>query len=195
MPRRSNQSTNSVRIIAGSWRSRRLTLPAQSDIRPTPDRVKETLFNWLSAHLSNSRCLDVFAGSGSLGFEALSRGAKSCIFLDTNRDHINHLAHMATTLATTSANPSLWSFPQPLPHTLTQHPFDLIFFDPPYAQIGINQCLDWLIQQPQLWHQQSRIYIETHRHADEPDLTDWLCLRQKCYGQVRFYLLQPRQTT
>ena len=86
MPKRTQRSpTGSVRIIAGKWRRRQLRVQEPEGLRPTPDRVRETVFNWLSPHIAGARCLDVFAGSGALGFEALSRGAASAVFVDSGR--------------------------------------------------------------------------------------------------------------
>jgi 16S rRNA (guanine966-N2)-methyltransferase len=76
---------NQVRIIGGDWRGRKLQFPSIEGLRPTPDRVRETLFNWLSPHIVGAHCLDLYAGSGALGFEALSRGARSCCFIDNNK--------------------------------------------------------------------------------------------------------------
>ena len=76
------QSSNQLRIIGGAWRGRKLSFPSVEGLRPTPDRVRETLFNWLTGHLDGAQCLDLFAGSGALGFEALSRGARYCCFID-----------------------------------------------------------------------------------------------------------------
>ena len=81
-----------LRIIAGKWRSRKLAFPAQHDLRPTPDRVRETLFNWLQADIPGSCCLDMFAGSGALGFEAASRGAREVVMIEHSRDAAAALA-------------------------------------------------------------------------------------------------------
>ncbi|MDA0890684.1 MAG: 16S rRNA (guanine(966)-N(2))-methyltransferase RsmD, partial [Proteobacteria bacterium] len=89
---------NQVRIISGVWRGRKLWFPSIDGLRPTPDRVRETLFNWLSPEIRGARCLDLFAGSGALGFEALSRGAQSCCFVDANKDACRTLEKNAQTL-------------------------------------------------------------------------------------------------
>lgn len=113
-----------IRIIGGQWRGRRLPIPAVADVRPTPDRVRETLFNWLAPYLPEARCLDAFAGSGALGFEALSRGAAAVWMFDHQPAVIAHLTKMAHLL---SVHPSIqlgnflhYVFP---PQTI----FDIVF--------------------------------------------------------------------
>jgi 16S rRNA (guanine966-N2)-methyltransferase len=86
-----NQAPESVQIIAGKWRSRLLKFTATEGLRPTGSRIRETLFNWLAPSIEGARCLDLFAGSGALCFEALSRGAKHCVALENNRSAISHL--------------------------------------------------------------------------------------------------------
>src|SRR5579872_441133 len=86
---------NTVRIIGGDWRSRRIQFPATTDLRPTPDRVRETVFNWLQYDIEGAVCLDAFAGSGALGFEALSRGAQSVTFIDPQPIVISAIQHNA----------------------------------------------------------------------------------------------------
>src|SRR3990167_10879071 len=88
----------SVRIIAGQWRGRRLSVPDNKDLRPTPDRVRETLFNWLAPHIQGAHCLDMFAGSGVLGFEAISRGAASVTLVDQSLDVVATLQKQALAL-------------------------------------------------------------------------------------------------
>lgn len=123
----------SVRIIGGSWRGRRLAVPPGTVVRPTPDRVRETLFNWLADRLAGARCLDLFAGSGALGFEALSRGAEAVWFVERDpvqvqalEEHARLLGAPATIIAE-SVEDFLTSVP---PET-----FDIVFFDPPYDMV------------------------------------------------------------
>ncbi len=121
---------NEFRIIAGEWRRRKLTFPPLPGIRPSPDRVRETLFNWLRDSLPGARCLDLFAGSGALGLEALSRGAAEAVFVDMERaalDAVN--AHLTLLKAqggkTVQADALAWL---EAPAT----PFDIVFLDPPF---------------------------------------------------------------
>src|SRR5262249_12574557 len=93
--RRANQLPNKLRIIAGRWRGVPISFPAHSEIRPTPDRVRETLFNWLAPAIVDARCLDLFAGSGALAFEALSRGAREVVCIERDRAVVRHLQDTA----------------------------------------------------------------------------------------------------
>jgi 16S rRNA (guanine966-N2)-methyltransferase len=120
----------SLRIIAGDWRGRRLTFPDGTSVRPTPDRVRETLFNWLQPHLHQARCLDLFAGSGILGFEALSRGARESWFVENDRRLSAALGAHAALLdarAQIVTENAMRFLERP------QTSFDIVFLDPPYA--------------------------------------------------------------
>src|SRR5512141_2127870 len=90
---------NQVRIIGGEWRGRKLHFPQSPGIRPTPDRVRVTVFNWLQMHIAGKRCLDLYTGSGALGFEALSRGARETVFVDTDPEAVRHVVQMLQTLS------------------------------------------------------------------------------------------------
>ncbi|MHB8254195.1 MAG: 16S rRNA (guanine(966)-N(2))-methyltransferase RsmD [Acidiferrobacter sp.] len=120
-----------VRIIGGLWRGRHLTFPAQAGLRPSPDRVRETLFNWLAPHLPGARCLDLFAGSGVLGFEALSRGAETATLVENNPLTYAALVRTRDTLAATAAT-VIRNDALSLLATLPPHAFDIIFLDPPF---------------------------------------------------------------
>ena len=124
-----NKQKRGLRIIAGEWRGRRLILPDDSAVRPTPDRVRETLFNWLGPTVEGAKCLDLFAGSGALGLEALSRGAASVCFVEADRrlaeriaQHIERLEARGEVL-TRSAEAFLEA---------NRERFDIVFLDPPY---------------------------------------------------------------
>jgi 16S rRNA (guanine966-N2)-methyltransferase len=122
---------NTLRIIGGDWRGRRIRFPGQGGIRPTPDRVRETLFNWLMAKVPGSRCLDLFAGSGALGLEALSRGAAHVTFVERDRENAAKLRETATLLApgratVMEADALAWLEGPP-------QAFDIVFLDPPFA--------------------------------------------------------------
>jgi 16S rRNA (guanine966-N2)-methyltransferase len=120
-----------VRIIGGTWRRRRIELPQGADIRPTPDRVRETLFNWLTPALPGAACLDLFAGSGVLGFEALSRGADSAVLIDRNRAAIAALQFLNDELGA-EADIQRSDAMQFLARTNASE-FDIAFVDPPFA--------------------------------------------------------------
>ncbi|TPW17985.1 MAG: methyltransferase, partial [Halothiobacillaceae bacterium] len=120
---------NSLRIIGGTWRSRRLEFPTVEQLRPTPDRVRETLFNWLQHRIGGARCLDLFAGSGALGFEALSRGANEVVFVEIDPAAVQALRANAQRLQADNAQiiheEALRYLAKPA------DPFDIIFLDPP----------------------------------------------------------------
>jgi 16S rRNA (guanine966-N2)-methyltransferase len=120
-----------LRIIGGEWRGRRLTFPDGTAVRPTPDRVRETLFNWLQPQLRGARCLDLFAGSGILGFEALSRGARDVCFVESNRSLADALGEHAKLLGGTVriAHENAERFV----NRSADAPFDVVFLDPPYS--------------------------------------------------------------
>ena len=123
--------SNQVRIIGGDWRGRKLQFPSIEGLRPTPDRVRETLFNWLSPHIAGAHCLDLYAGSGALGFEALSRGARSCCFIDNNKQVQAALGSSVQALnCEDRANVILADSGSVI--TL-DHSIDLVFLDPPFA--------------------------------------------------------------
>lgn len=123
--------TGTLRIIGGEWRGRRIRFPDEGGIRPTPDRVRETLFNWLMAKIPGSRCLDLFAGSGALGLEALSRGALHATFVERDHGNASSLRETATRLApgratVHEADALAWLAGPP-------EAFDVVFLDPPFT--------------------------------------------------------------
>jgi 16S rRNA (guanine966-N2)-methyltransferase len=179
---------NQVRIIGGQWRSRRLNFPPLPGLRPTPDRVRETVFNWLSPVIHGARCLDVFAGSGALGFEALSRGAKHTVFLDASREVIDSIVANAGLLKTdqfeTHCTDALtWLKREP------DQPFDIIFLDPPYALSLIAPCLD-LLDKNHFLTPQTLIYVEDDKPI--PDVPGFEKHREARAGQVYYSLLINR---
>src|SRR6187399_1285371 len=122
---------NRVRIIAGKWRSRIVKFPAAAALRPTPDRVRETLFNWLGQRLDGLACLDLFAGSGALGFEALSRGAARVVMVEASRESARNLSDNALALGATDLEIVPGDALSYLARTAES--FDVAFLDPPYA--------------------------------------------------------------
>ena len=139
---RARQSANQVRIIGGQWRGRKLSFPDADGLRPTADRVRETLFNWLAGHIAGSRCLDMFAGSGALGFEALSRGASHCCFVDQNTAVLKQIQANCELLDATANSEFLFAdASKPIDVADT---FDIVFLDPPFKGPALEACLDWL---------------------------------------------------
>jgi 16S rRNA (guanine966-N2)-methyltransferase len=177
-----------IQIIGGRYRGKKLSVPEVEGLRPTPNRVRETVFNWLMHTILDARCLDAFAGSGALGFEAFSRGASTVVFLEQDP---RAAAHLQQTL-------SAFKTPKLLLHQTdalsflkqSKDVFDLIFLDPPFSHNKLGQCLDILTNQP-LLPQGGLVYLESNQDL-EPNPKQWQVLKQKQAGQVQFGLLQKR---
>ena len=173
---------NTVRIIGGLWRSRLIEFPDAADLRPTPDRVRETLFNWLGQDLSGMACLDLFAGSGALGFEALSRGAASVIMVEKNSAALRALRDNAQKLGATGltvVRGDALEFARG-----ARSRFDVVFVDPPY-RLGMQvAALDLL---PGLLAERGRVYVESDAVFEPP--RGWAVFRQARAGNVHFHLL------
>jgi 16S rRNA (guanine966-N2)-methyltransferase len=183
-----------LRIIAGEWRGRRLRFPAGTTIRPTPDRVRETLFNWLSGRITGVRALDLFAGSGALGLEALSRGAAAVTFVDSDARAVEALRQRlaewgARDASVVRSDALAWLGSTPGPAAGTD-PFGLVFLDPPFAAgllTAACQRLEaggWLA--PQAW-----IYVEAPAREPLPTLpAHWEPVRSGAAGEVGYHLLR-----
>ena len=137
-------TNNKVRIIGGAWRSRLILFPAQTDLRPTPDRVRETLFNWLGQDLTGRTCLDLFAGSGALGFEAASRGAKRVVMVE--RDPVAYRALQANAAALNAGAVELKRADALEFLDADDTAYDVVFLDPPFRAGYLPQLLPALIQ-------------------------------------------------
>ena len=180
-----------VRIIAGLWRGRKLPVLNAEGLRPTGDRVKETLFNWLMPYIHEAECLDGFAGSGSLGFEALSRQAKKVTFLELDKTIANQLKKNLQTLKCAAEqaqviNQSSLDFlkqPQNQPH------FDVVFLDPPF-HFGLAEQAISLLAENHWLRPNALIYVETEK--DKPLVTpeNWTLLKEKTTGMVSYRLYQ-----
>lgn len=132
-PRRgAAELTGSVRIIGGKWRGRRLPVPDRQGLRPSPARVRETLFNWLAIRVGGARCLDLFAGSGALGFEALSRGARAVVMVERDQQLVGLLEASRVRLGATQAEVARADAFKWLEQA--HEPFDIVFLDPPFRQ-------------------------------------------------------------
>ncbi len=177
-----------LRIIAGDWRGRKLGFPALEGLRPTPDRVRETLFNWLAPVVPGSHCLDLFAGSGALGLEALSRGAARVSFVEQAAAAAQQLRDNLALL--NCAGGEVWqgAAEQFLPQAAG--PYELVFLDPPFRQGMLADCLA-LLQRPGLLASRAWVYIETGRDEALPPLpANWCLHREKTAGQVCYRLFQ-----
>lgn len=184
-----------VRIIGGQWRRRRIPFLATQGLRPTPDRVRETLFNWLQGITPGARCLDLCAGSGALGFEALSRDAASLVMVEQSPQVARQLQSNLQQLKAHNAEVVTASALDWLDSRATDEVerFDLVFMDPPFRQ-GLVAPLCALLERRNLLAERAMIYIECERELRLPSLpSDWLLYREKEAGQVsyRLYERQP----
>ncbi len=179
-----------VRIIGGQWRSRVLSFPNLPELRPSKDSTRETLFNWIGQHTKNANCLDLFAGSGALGFEALSRGAKHCVLIDRHPATIDALQENARRLRTTQADIIRGHFPRHIPTLDLNTPFSLVFLDPPFKKTElIYQAARWLTSN-QLLTNDAIIYIESAQTIEPHDITcNWTLYRHQYRGGVHSHLL------
>jgi len=182
--------TQTVRIIGGKWRSRRIQFANLPTLRPTQDRIRETLFNWLMPFLKGATCLDLFAGSGALGFEALSRGARFTCFVDQHPEVLHEIALNAKQLAIDSDQFAIiqGDCPEQVP-ALPQAPFDIIFLDPPFSLNLCPETIDWLIKN-EYTHAGSIIYLETERTNDCCLPDGWHTYRKKETKALVYQLIQ-----
>lgn len=181
-------STGFVRIISGLWRGRKLPVHDAQGLRPTTDRVKETLFNWLAQEIPGAHCLDLFAGSGSLGFEAASRQAQAVTLIELNPTAFKQLEHNiaalnATNLRAINSDALAFLKQQGTPH-------HLVFIDPPFRQGLLSEAVS-LLEQNGWLADEALIYIETEKElALEGIPANWRLHREKNAGQVSYRLFE-----
>ena len=183
---------NSLRIIGGAWRGRRVHFPDSPGLRPTPDRVRETLFNWLQFSVAGARCLDLFAGSGALGFEALSRGAREVVFVDESTPVVQSLREELERLDGTARGRVLQTTAARYLREAGE-PFDVIFLDPPFAQdalaepVELLEAGDWI--KPGGW-----VYLEAERRSGAPIVpAGWDLVKSKSAGEVGYHLTRVKR--
>jgi len=176
---------NEVRIIGGKWRGRKLVFPDQPDLRPTLGRVRETLFNWLQGELLGSRCLDLFAGSGALGFEALSRGAAEVAFVDSSRRAVRCLQENAVKLGANGVTVLCADADTALRRL--QGPWNIIFLDPPFQRFEAAGILEHIRSAGAL-AEDGVIYLEAPRRIPL-ELGDWRLIKHSRAGETQFGLL------
>jgi len=177
----------SIRIIAGKHRGRKLPVLMAEGLRPTTDRVKETVFNWLMPYIHDANCLDCFAGAGSLGFEALSRGAAKVTLIELNNAAAKQLQANKQLLSADNvivSNTNLLDFLK----LSAKQPYDLVFIDPPFNEGLVTQTAEllnkgWLANQ-------ALIYVETEIHSTQSLPDNWQLLKEKVAGQVAYRLFQ-----
>lgn len=189
-----------IRIIGGIWRSRRLPVPAAEGLRPTPDRVRETLFNWLQPTLAGARCLDLFAGSGALCLEALSRGAGHVVMVEQApyaaaalRRNLEALHAEGADVVCADAVDFLMR--KPVLRENTPLSFDIVFIDPPFAGDLIARCAA-LIEERGWLNAGGLAYVEAPRHLKSLPLpSTWELVQSKFTGQVGYHLARRAAPT
>jgi len=174
---------NRVRIIGGAWRSRLVNFPPRPDLRPTPDRVRETLFNWLGQDLTGKSCLDLFAGSGALGFEAASRGARRVVMVE--RDPVVYRALVASRAALDAAVVELQRADALEFLRADDAVYDVVFIDPPYRSDLWPRVAPLL---PRHLATDALVYVERATRAKP--LPGWAVWKQGRAGQVAYQLLK-----
>jgi 16S rRNA (guanine966-N2)-methyltransferase len=185
-----SEALSQLRVIGGQWRSRKLSFPTIEGLRPTPDRVRETLFNWLQNSVPGANCLDLFAGSGALGIEALSRGAAHCNFIDINSASCKTLKENLILLKCQDGSVSQSDTTQWLKHQIqinNADQFDLVFLDPPFNK-GLCQPLCEQLTESNLLSTRAYVYVETELNVEL--ITPWRLHREKRSGQVHYRLYQ-----
>lgn len=187
-----NKPPGQIRIVAGQWRGRILKVVVHAELRPTPDRVRETLFNWLTGYVNEARCLDLFAGTGALGFEALSRGAKEVVFVDHHVPVVKAIQNIAREFNALDRchivlNESIRWLKQ------VQHdskPFDIIFLDPPFSSMLIKESIR-LLAESTLVHSETLIYAESPKPLVAENIpAHWQLIKQKTASEVAYHLLR-----
>ena len=176
-------TAGTVRVIGGRYRSRLLRVPERPGLRPTPDRVRETLFNWLGQDLSGLACLDLFAGSGALGFEAASRGATRVVLVEKDRAAVAELERNRAALDATQVSIVSGDAEDYLVHE--RGFFDVVFLDPPFRQNAVPAMLGKL---PPRLGPDARVYVESDAPVEVA--APWTELKRAKAGQVSYQLLQ-----
>ena len=188
MKKPNHAGSGQIRIIGGQWRGRKLPVPESPGLRPTTDRVRETLFNWLAPSIVDASCLDCFAGSGALGLEALSRYAANATLLEMERGVAQQLQKNLATLKASNAkvvNTNTLAF-------LAQAgaPHDIVFVDPPFRKGLLEETLK-LLESNGWLNDEALIYIESEVENGLPPVpASWHLYREKVAGQVAYRLYQ-----
>ena len=189
----SNKNTlSNIKISGGEWKGTNLTFYDEPELRPTGNRIKETLFNWLQPNIQGSICLDLFAGSGCLGLEALSRGAAKCVMVEKNKRVINHLSKNIEKLSSSTE----LIHDDALNYLSSKEPsktFDIVFLDPPFDSTIYESTMralelnNWLSRD-------ALIYIEARSDSSMFQIPDnWSLFREQVAGNVRYMLYSRRE--
>jgi 16S rRNA (guanine966-N2)-methyltransferase len=194
---RSTPANNSLRIIAGKWRSRLISFPDVPGLRPTGNRIRETLFNWLQNSIAGADCIDLFAGSGACGIEALSRGARSSHFLENNKTAASALTANLKKLEADNGNvickdAFAWLA---VPENEFENYFSIAFIDPPYAK-NLEIIAVQALEKSGILKNGARIYLESDKAlAVELFPANWVNLKLEKAGSVHYYLFERSTVT
>jgi len=181
-----------LRIIGGKWRGRKLAFTPERGLRPTTDRVRETLFNWLAPHIAGARCADLFAGSGALGLEALSRGASHCDFVDTSHTVLAQIRTQLTSLDCVAAAGCHLATAEQFLHDREGH-YDIVFIDPPFG-LGLAGPTCALLAAQGRLSADALVYVEMAATEAAPDTPHaWTLHRDKTAGDVAYRLFTTGQ--
>lgn len=179
---------NAVRVIGGSLRSRKINFPEVEGLRPTSDRIRETLFNWIQNDTAGAHCLDLFAGCGALGIEALSRGASQVTMIDSHQLVIDALKHNCELLKLSNFTVKKMDAQSWIEQYGSEFKFDLIFLDPPFQDDSIVDICHRL-NSVECLQQGCKIYLEAGREVEESQMpAEWEIIKRKKSGQVWYAL-------
>lgn len=185
-------TNNAVRIIGGQWRDRKIHFSDEKACRPTPDRVREMLFNWLQPYIRGRCCLDAFAGSGALGFEALSRGAKTCTWIEPSHALVSALKSNAERLNAENITIHAMTFEKWMTQNINQK-FNLVFLDPPFHQNLLETAFNQLESKACL-EPGALIYVEAESDIDSLTApVNWSLQKSKVISNVRVHLFRKEQ--
>jgi 16S rRNA (guanine966-N2)-methyltransferase len=186
--RKQKSQAGRLRIVAGNWRSRLLDIADVEGLRPTSERVRETLFNWLAPRIHGARCLDAYAGTGALGLEALSRGAASVVFIEKSPVAAHQLSRNIDVLDAQGATVSQQDALEFL-RRANAGPFDLVFLDPPFADDLVEETCR-LLDQRNLLADDALVYIELPKNGVGAQFpAGWQVQKDKTAGNVRYMLV------
>ena len=185
-------ATNQLRIIAGLWRGRKLSFPDVEGLRPTGDRIRETLFNWLAPEIQGARCLDLFAGSGALGIEALSRGAANSLMIEQDPKAAGQLKLNLEILKTNQGKVINEDALTVLKKGNKDAPYHIVFVDPPF-QLNVWQTVINALEAGNWLAEDATVYIEAGRDATYYTPINWQLHRDKNAGAVSYRLFYREQ--
>ncbi|WP_152086947.1 16S rRNA (guanine(966)-N(2))-methyltransferase RsmD [Pseudoalteromonas sp. A25] len=188
-PAKPHQNDGVIRIISGQFKGRKLPVKDVAGLRPTTDRIKETVFNWLMQDTRDATVLDCFAGSGGLGFECLSRFAKSACFIELDNQAAQQLHSNINTLKLSNARVLNSNSINVLTNNTDGLTFDLVFVDPPFRQNLAQQTCD-LLEQNNWLTDDALIYVEVEKELNLSSPSNWQILKEKQAGQVLCRLYQ-----